>query len=108
MSDQQQPARKGNDLAYWLLIIVLGYLAWPSVRPEHVNAQPIATPAPVLQFIQPAPPSQPVTDDCAAAVHSVPPGWAEGLGGPEPACWAVWSEAQRLEFMNWVRVKAKR
>lgn len=20
--------------------------------------------------------------------------------------WAVWSEAQRLEFMNWVRVKA--
>lgn len=106
MDNNQQPTRKSNDLAYWLLIFVLGYLAWPSEKPSGVNAQPAATPAPVLQFVQPAPPAQPVTNDCAAEVHSVPPGWGEGLGGPEPACWGQWSEAQRLEFFNWVRVKA--
>ena len=107
MHHNEQPTRKsGNDTLYWLIILGLAWLAWPTLSQGRITAQPAPT---IMQSIVIATPlPELVEGGCDAAVHSVPPGWAEGLGGTEPSCWGRWSEAQRLEFLNWVREKARK
>jgi hypothetical protein len=123
--------KTSNDSAWWILVIVLGGVLWSTWSPAPTNAgqvqlgavmaQPAAVqPAPAPLLAQPvAPPPAPAPraqtqpaavppTDCVAAVRTVPPGWEEGLGGPTPVCWDWWDEAQRLEFLNYVKEQAAR
>lgn len=100
--NDNQPTRKGNDLLYWLVLIALAYLAWPTISQGHVVAQPIQ-PQPIIINQAPA---LPTPIDCLAAIRTVPKGWEEGIGGPEPECWSRWSQAQRIEFLNYVQKAA--
>ena len=104
--ENKQPGRS-NDIAYWALLIVLVYLAWPTLGQGHVVAQP-AQLQPIIINQTSAAPALPVpTPDCIAALRTVPPGWKEGFGGPTPPCWNQWSKAQRIEFLNYVQKQAQ-
>jgi hypothetical protein len=105
--ENKQPGRS-NDFAFWLLLIALIYLAWPTLSQGHVVAQPATMPQPIIINQTSAAPALPALAlDCIAALHSVPPGWEEGFGGPTPPCWNQWSKAQRIEFLNYVQKKAQ-
>ena len=103
--ENQQP-RRSYEIAYWALLILLIYLAWPTLSQGYVVAQPTQPQPIIINQTSPAALTAPMPD-CIAALHTVPPGWEEGFGGPTPPCWSRWSEAQRIEFLNYVQKEAR-
>lgn len=105
MSEQKNTSSDNKTFILLLGFFLLWlFMQYGDHKPEITSV--IAQPQPQPLTFQSAPVQPAPQDPCIDAIHSVPPGWEEGIGGPEPACWLSWTEKQRIEFLNYVRQHA--